>query len=49
MAINESAADDRTCGTCIYNEDGLCDRFGWLVNDDDKRCNGKYWEGDEKK
>lgn len=26
---------DKTCATCIENDDGLCDRKGVLVHDDD--------------
>ena len=26
---------DKTCATCIENDDGLCDRKGILVHDDD--------------
>ena len=26
---------DKTCATCIENDDGLCDRKGILVYDDD--------------
>lgn len=26
---------NRTCGTCIDNDDGLCDRRGVLVDDED--------------
>ena len=36
---------EKNCGTCIYNEDGLCDRLGRIVEDDDRRCDGKYWSG----
>ena len=32
---------DKTCGTCIWNDDLLCDRLGLLVNDDDPAC-GKH-------
>lgn len=27
--------EDRTCETCTYNEDGLCDKKGTLVEDED--------------
>ena len=30
-----------TCGTCIDNDDGLCDRFGTQVEKDDAAC--KNW------
>jgi len=40
----ESMEEEKNCGTCIYNEDGFCDRLGRLVEDDDK-CNDKCWEG----
>ena len=46
--MKEETDKTKTCGTCIYNEDGLCDRLGWLVSDDDQRCNEKYWSGEEK-
>lgn len=26
---------ERTCGTCVDNDDGFCDRKGILVEDDD--------------
>lgn len=26
---------DKTCATCVENDDGLCDRKGTLVHDDD--------------
>ena len=26
------------CGTCEYESDGLCDRFGILVEEDDQAC-----------
>ena len=26
---------DKTCATCIENDDGLCDRNGILIEDDD--------------
>lgn len=26
---------DKSCATCIENDDGLCDRKGVLVHDDD--------------
>lgn len=33
-----------TCGTCIHNDDGLCDKLGILVEDDDHpRCRAE-WE-----
>ena len=25
----------KVCGDCMFNDDGLCDRYGRLVNDDD--------------
>ena len=38
------------CGNCIYNDDGLCDRKGVLVEDEDtcdKWSEGKIeWEGE---
>lgn len=27
--------ENKTCATCIENDDGLCDRKGILVNDED--------------
>ena len=27
--------EDKTCKTCIDNDDGLCDRIGILVEDED--------------
>ena len=39
------------CGNCIYNDDGLCDRAGILVEDEDtcdKWSNKqKEWEGED--
>lgn len=29
---------DKTCRTCIDNEDGFCDRKGILVDDDEDSC-----------
>ena len=29
---------DKTCKTCIHNEDGFCDHIGVFVEDDDT-CN----------
>ena len=36
-----------TCGNCKNNDDGICDRYGWLVEDDDKPyCKGGWeWMG----
>ena len=28
--------EDKTCKTCVDNEDGFCDRKGILVEDDDQ-------------
>lgn len=36
---------DKNCSTCSWNEDGLCDKKGILVNDTD-RC--KKWENYKK-
>lgn len=36
--------EDKTCRTCIDNDDGLCDRIGILVEDEDS-C-GKWREKD---
>lgn len=38
---------DKTCKTCEDNDDGLCDRLGILVEDDDtcekhRDCNGCF-------
>lgn len=30
--------DKRECGNCSWNDDGLCDRLGKEVHDDDKPC-----------
>lgn len=30
--------EDKTCKTCVDNEDGFCDRKGILVEDDDDEC-----------
>ena len=27
--------ENKTCATCIENDDGLCDRKGILIHDDD--------------
>ena len=27
--------NNKTCETCIDNDNGLCDRRGFLINDDD--------------
>lgn len=35
---------EKTCETCVDNEDGFCDRKGILVEDDDNACE-KYREG----
>lgn len=33
-----------TCGTCANNDDGLCDKLGYIVEDDDSpHCNAE-WE-----
>ena len=32
---------NNTCGTCDWNDDNLCDKKGFLVNEDDEACN-KY-------
>ena len=41
----EKENEVRTCENCVHNEDGFCDRLGCIVEDDDQRCNGKYWDG----
>lgn len=38
--------DNKTCKTCINNEDGFCDRKGILVADDDG-CNKHREDGEE--
>lgn len=38
--------DNKTCKTCIDNEDGFCDRKGILVADDDG-CNKHREDGEE--
>ena len=32
-----------SCDTCIWNDDGLCDRLGVFVDPDDK-CKFGLWE-----
>lgn len=43
----DSAALERfriTCGNCINNDDGICDRLGYVVDeDDDPHCDAE-WE-----
>jgi len=43
----DSAALERfriTCGNCINNDDGICDRLGYVVDeDDDPHCSAE-WE-----
>lgn len=43
----DSAALERfriTCGNCINNDDGICDRLGYIVDeDDDPHCSAE-WE-----
>lgn len=37
---------DKTCKTCIENDNGLCDRKGILIEDDDtceKHISGYNW------
>lgn len=29
---------ENTCGDCIENEDGFCDKIGIMVEDDDLAC-----------
>lgn len=36
--IGERTMNNKTCETCIENDNGLCDRKGILINDDDT-CN----------
>lgn len=38
--------DNKTCKTCIDNEDGFCDRKGILVEDEDG-CNKHRKDGEE--
>lgn len=33
-----------TCGSCASNDNGLCDRLGYLVDDDDKPHCFAEWE-----
>ena len=33
--------ENKTCATCIENDDGLCDRKGILIHDDDTCENHK--------
>ena len=36
----------RECGSCKWNDDGLCDRKGYFVDDEDHAC--QHWEGAKK-
>lgn len=38
-----STMSNKTCGTCIDNDCGLCDRLGIWVEDDDDAC--EDWNG----
>lgn len=31
-----------TCGICYFNDHGLCDRYGYLIDDDDDRCKNGF-------
>lgn len=33
-----SEKDEKTCGTCEWNDNCLCDKFGYIVADDDSAC-----------
>ena len=43
--------ESKECGTCAWNDDGLCDRIGKFVDDDDTcrhwQSKTKGTEGDE--
>ncbi len=30
--------EEKTCGTCVWNDDLLCDLLGRLISDDDPAC-----------
>ena len=36
LFMRRMCMEDKTCKTCIDNEDGFCDRKGILVEDDDQ-------------
>lgn len=36
---------NKTCGTCIDNDCGLCDRMGIWVEDDDDACDKHREQG----
>lgn len=38
--------ENKTCATCIENDDGLCDRKGILIHDDDtcEKHKENWWE-----
>ena len=37
--------ENKNCGNCVYNDDGLCDLLGRIINDDDepKDICGEKW------
>jgi hypothetical protein len=35
-----------TCEDCIWNDDGICDKYGTTVDDDDKAC--RLYEKEDK-
>lgn len=39
-------SNDKSCNTCQYNDCGLCDRKGILVEDDDTcdKWRGQSWQ-----
>lgn len=36
-----------TCGNCINNDNGLCDKLGYLVGDDDSPHCRAEWESNK--
>jgi len=36
-----------TCGNCAWNDNGICDKLGYVVEDDDKPVCGAEWERKE--
>lgn len=39
--------ENKNCGNCVYNDDGLCDLLGYIIKDDDRPddlCDGKGWQ-----
>ena len=42
--MNKPEEEKKRCENCINFDDGICDATGWVVDDDDLSCKGKYWE-----